>query len=122
MNGDPGSYGRQHLVLAIVASIVAVLAVANVVLFEVTRTLQVEVNTRAAYLQQTAQVEPLFRELVQALAALATRNNDEALRGVLAEQGITFTVPGGAGGAAPPAPGPPAAPAPAAPAPGTKRP
>jgi len=120
MNGDPGSYGRQHIVLAIVASIVAILAVANVVLFEATRSLQLEVNGRTAYLQQTAQVEPFFRELVQALATLATRNNDEALRGVLAEQGITFTVPGAAGGGAAPAPGVPAAPA--TPAPGTRRP
>jgi hypothetical protein len=110
MNGDSGSFGRQHFVLAIVVSIVAILAVANVVLFEATRALQLEVNARTAYLQQTAQVEPLFRELVQALAALATRNNDEALRRVLAEQGITFTVPGAPGGAAGPAPGAPAAP------------
>ena len=119
MDGNSGSYGRQHFVLAIVASIVAILAVVNVVLFEATRTLQLEVNARTAYLQQTAQVEPLLRELVQALAALATRNNDEALRGVLAEQGITFTAPGSPAGAAAPAP---AAPAPAAPAPGAKRP
>ena len=101
-SGGPSELPRVVLVVAVI--VVAILAVTNVVLFEATRSLQLEVNARAQYLQQTAQLEPLFRELVQGIAGLAMRNNDDALRGVLAEQGITFSASSPTG--TPPGPGP----------------
>lgn len=105
MRSREGSGGAQQFILAIVSIVVAILAVVNVVLFETTRTVQLEVTSRAQFLQQTAQIEPLYRELVQGIATMAARNNDEALRGVLSQHGITFTVPSGPGSAPAPAPG-----------------
>jgi D-alanine-D-alanine ligase-like ATP-grasp enzyme len=54
--------------------------------------------------QQSLQLEGLYREIVRALAELGARNNDEQVRGLLQQHGISYTV------------NPPAAAAPAAPA------
>ena len=92
------------------AAIVAVLVVVNSVLFEMNRRLQAEVSSRAQFIQQTVQLEALNRELVSAIANLATRNNDDALRAVLSQHGITVG----------PTPVPGQAPAPPVPAPGKR--
>jgi uncharacterized membrane protein len=70
---------------------VAVLVLTNMVLFGQNRQAQAEINGRAQYIQQTVQVEPLYRELVKALADLSVRNNDGELRDMLAKQGITLS-------------------------------
>jgi hypothetical protein len=93
--------------LLLVAVLGAVLVLVNAVLFEINRSLQTQVTSRAQYIQQTVQLEALNREIVSAIANLASRNNDEALRAVLAQHGITINPPPGAGTpAAPPAAGP----------------
>ena len=78
---------------------------ANMVMFSQNRAAQAEVSGRAQYVQQAAQLEPLYREMVKALGELTVRNNDVQLRDMLAKQGITVSV----NPAAPAAPGPPAA-------------
>jgi hypothetical protein len=62
------------------------------VLVEQNRTLQGEVNSRAQYIQQTVQLEGLQREIVSAIANLAVRNKDDALKTILTQQGITINV------------------------------
>jgi hypothetical protein len=98
---DGASSGWQSWLVAL-AAIVAVLVAVNSVLFEMNRRLQAEVSSRAQFIQQTVQLETLNRELVSAIANLAARNNDDALRGVLSQHGITIgptPVPGPAPGA-----------------------
>jgi hypothetical protein len=63
-------------------------------MFEMNRTLQAEVSGRAQYIQQTVQLEALIREIVTAIANLVTRNNDNALRTVLSQHGITINPAG----------------------------
>jgi hypothetical protein len=79
----------------------AALVVANAILFEINRSLQVEVNSRAQYIQQTVQLEALHREMVAAIANLANRNNDDALRSVLLQHGIGVSPAAGPSPAAP---------------------
>ena len=50
---------------------------------------------------QTAQLEPLYREMVKALGELAVRNNDSQLRDMLAKHGVVVNLP-----ALPPSPAP----------------
>jgi hypothetical protein len=69
-----------------------VLALTNAVLFSRNRTLQIEVSGRAQFVQQSAQLETLFNEMVRALAELSARNNDEQLKTLLQGVGITFTL------------------------------
>ncbi|MBL8483752.1 MAG: hypothetical protein JNJ60_16275 [Rhodocyclaceae bacterium] len=47
---------------------------------------------RQTFIQQSVQLEGLYREIVRSLAELSARNKDEALRAMLAAQGITVTV------------------------------
>jgi uncharacterized membrane protein len=95
---------NEFWILTALAAIGLVLAVANMVMFSQNRAAQAEVAGRAQYIQQAAQLEPLYREMVKALGELAVRNNDAQLRDMLAKQGITVTPN--------PAPAAPAAPSP----------
>ncbi|MBI1846593.1 MAG: hypothetical protein HYR86_06445, partial [Candidatus Rokubacteria bacterium] len=79
--------------LTIASAVTAVLVVANMVLFEGNRALQMEVGRRAQYIQQTMQLENLHRDIVRAAAEIAVRNNDEELKAALARHGITFAAP-----------------------------
>ena len=82
---------RDYWILTALAAIALVLAFANMALFGQNRQAQGEVNARAQYIQQSAQLEPLYREMVKALADLSVRNNDVQLRELLAKQGITVS-------------------------------
>lgn len=94
--------GQAGVTLA--AALGLILALANMVLFEKNRALQAEVSTRAQYIQQSVQLEGLQREIVNAIASLALRNKDDALKTILSQQGITFKVDGPEGGASSAAP------------------
>jgi hypothetical protein len=103
--------GRWQAWMTIAATLVFVLVLVNMVLYELNRTLQAEVNARQQYIQQSLQLEGLNREIVGAIANLAVRNKDDQLKSMLAQHGITINV-----GATTPT----SAPAPAAPASGRR--
>ena len=94
---------NEFVILTAVAAISLLLAIANMILFSQNRGAQAEVTQRAQYIQQAAQLEPLYREMVKALGELTVRNNDTQLRDLLAKQGISVNMQ---------PPQPPAAPAP----------
>ena len=94
---------RWQTWVIVAAALALVLAVSDLLLFERNRTLQVQVANRQTFLQRANQLEILHRELVNAIATLAARNNDAALRAVL-EQAPAPP----AGSSAPPAPSVPA--------------
>ena len=96
---------NEFWILTLLAALTLLLAVANMILFSQNRTVQTEVAGRAQYIQQTAQLEPLYREMVKALGELAVRNNDAQLRDMLAKHGVVVSL-------APPVPPPAAAPEP----------
>jgi len=81
----------EYWILTLSALAVVVLVGVNIALFNANRAAQAEVTSRAQYIQQTAQLEPLYREMVKALADLSVRNNDRDLRDLLAKQGITVS-------------------------------
>jgi uncharacterized membrane protein len=83
----------EFWILTLLAALGFALAIANMILFGQNRQAQAEVNGRAQYVQQTVQLEQLYRELVKALADLSLRNNDSQLRELLTKQGITLTAP-----------------------------
>ncbi len=90
----------QFWVTTLVALVVAMLAGYDMMMFGQNRATQADLARRSQYVQQSLQVEPLYRELVRALADLSVRNQDKALSDLLAGQGITVNAP------ASPAPGP----------------
>jgi hypothetical protein len=50
-----------------------------------------ELAEQQAFVQQSAQLEGLYREMVRALAELAARSGDEPLRALLQRHGISYT-------------------------------
>ena len=92
----------QFWVLSVLAGLALVAMVTSVTLASLNRGLQADIGLRQQYVQQSLQLETLYREIVRALAELGARNNDEALRALLQSHGITYSVN-------PPAAGSPAA-------------
>jgi len=82
----------QFWALSVAALLVLALVLANVFISRSNAQLQREVNERQLYIQQTLQLEGLYREMVRALAELAVQNKDERLRALLASQGITVNL------------------------------
>ncbi len=92
----------QLWVTTIVALVVAALAGYTMMLFGENRATQAELATRATYVQQSVQLEPLYRDMVKALADLSVRNQDKALSELLSSQGITIGPATPAAAATPP--------------------
>ena len=81
----------QFWLLTALATIAALLIAANMLRFSQNRQLQVEVAQRGQFIQQTAALESLNREIVSALAQLAVRGPDEQIRSMLTSLGISVT-------------------------------
>jgi len=75
--------------LTLLAAVGLLLALGNMIMFTQNRQAQADVQGRAQYIQQSTQLETLYREMVKALADLSVRNNDGQLRDLLTKQGIT---------------------------------
>jgi len=65
---------------------------ANVALALLNKSAQGEVALRQQYVQQSVQLEGLYREIVRSLAELGARNNDEEVRAMLQRHGISYSV------------------------------
>jgi hypothetical protein len=68
------------------------LAIANAVLATLNRDAQAALNERQQFVQQTAPLEGLYREIVKALAERAVKGNDQPVLQMLAAQGLSITV------------------------------
>lgn len=95
---------RGTIWITIAAAIAILLAITNIVLAELNRRAQSAVAGRNQVIQQRLQVDALTRELVSAIATLAAQRNDDALRAVLTEHGITVNPPQGQAPAPAPTP------------------
>jgi predicted nucleic acid-binding Zn ribbon protein len=91
----------EFWLLTVLAAGALVLALVNMFMFSQNRETQGEVNSRAQYIQQSVQLDGLYREMVKALADLAVRTNDKQIGDLLAAHGISVTV--GPAASAPPA-------------------
>ncbi|HJZ15884.1 MAG TPA: hypothetical protein VJ251_10575 [Stellaceae bacterium] len=70
------------------------LIVAYIILVQDNRTVQAEVNRRQQFINQSIQLGRVNEALIRALAAAAVSNNDDKLRDLLAENGITINASG----------------------------
>jgi hypothetical protein len=81
----------EFWLLTIIAVLAAVFSIANMMLFQLNRNHQIEVNSRQQFIQQSIQLQGLYNELIKALADLAIRNHDAELGNLLATQGISIS-------------------------------
>ncbi|HTE16367.1 MAG TPA: hypothetical protein VK642_14940 [Burkholderiales bacterium] len=82
----------QFMLLTALALASLALVVINIVLFTGNREVQTEVSTRAQYIQQSQQIEPLYQGIVRNLAEISAKTSDPQITQLLTAQGITFTV------------------------------
>ena len=87
----------QFWLLTAIAVLAAVFAISNMVLFQGNRITQTEVGARQQFIQQSVQLEVLYREMAKALADLAVRNRDADLSALLSSHGISVSVNPAAG-------------------------
>jgi len=90
---DDGGWSPGSIVVTIGGALCLVLVVASVILSEINRGIQEQVVANQQFLQQTAQLDSVRRELINGMANVAVRTGDEQLRAVLAEHGITVNAP-----------------------------
>ncbi len=81
----------QFLFLMGLSVLVLIVVVTDAALVISNRASQAEVSNRQQYIQQSLQLEPIYQALIKALAELSESKSDEALRQILATQGINVT-------------------------------
>ena len=82
----------QFMLLTALAVVSLALVAVDIVLVSGNREVQTEVASRAQYIQQSAQLEPLYQGIVRNLAELSTKSKDPQIEQLLSSLGITFTV------------------------------
>lgn len=96
----------QYWIATVLGACCVALVAANVALGYGNKGLQADIGLRQQYVQQSVQLEGLYREIVRALAELGARNNDNDVKAMLQRHGISYSVntPAAPAGAAPAAP------------------
>jgi hypothetical protein len=81
----------QFWVLTTLAGLTIVAALVNARLFVGNRELQAAITSRQQFIVQSMQLQNLYTEIARALADLSARSNDDEIRALLQDRGITFT-------------------------------
>ena len=85
-----------YRLLVALSGITLALVVAYIVLIQDNRAVQAEVNQRQQFINQSIQLGRLNDALIRALAAAAVEHNDDKLRELLAQNGISINPTTGA--------------------------
>src|SRR5262245_29068051 len=88
--------GWLYRLLAALSAITLVLVIVYIVLIQDNRSVQAEVNQRQQFINQSIQLGRINDALIRALAGAAVENNDDKLRDLLAQNGITINPTTGA--------------------------
>lgn len=87
-------------VLSPLAVLILILVLVNVLLTFGNQSLRLQLAEQQQFINQSLQMEALHREIVQTLASVAVKRNDEQLKSLLASQGINVGGDGKAAGGA----------------------
>lgn len=93
----------QYWVATVLAAACFMAMAADLALGYGNRSARADVTQRQQYVQQSVQLEGLYKEIIRALAELAARNSDSDVKAMLQRHGITFNVNAAATPAATPA-------------------
>ena len=91
----------QYYTVTLIAALCFAAMLASTTLGYNNATARADVNQRQQFVQQSVQLEGLYKEIVRALAEMGARNNDGDVKVMLLKNGITYTA-----NAAKPAPTP----------------
>jgi predicted Holliday junction resolvase-like endonuclease len=84
-----------RLIQIILSSLVLLSVLVNILLMLGNQSVQTEVGDRQQYIAQAIQLENLSRQVVGAMANMALKSNDEALKKLLMANGIDLDATGG---------------------------
>ena len=82
----------QYWTATVLAAACFLAMAANVALGVSNGAARADVAQRQQFVQQSVQLEGLYREIIRALAELGARNNDGDLKALLQRHGITYSV------------------------------
>jgi hypothetical protein len=82
----------QHSILTGLGVLALGATVTGIGLTEHNNGLRRGIAEQQQYVQQSVQLEGLYREMVRALAELSARSGDESLRSLLQRHGITYNL------------------------------
>lgn len=82
----------RHRLLSMLGGLALAAAVAGIGLAQYNADLRRQIADQQQYVQQSVQLEGLYREMVRALAELSARSGDEPLRALLQRHGIQYSV------------------------------
>ena len=88
--------GWGYRIVLALSGITLILVVVYLSLVEQNRTVQAELNQRQQFINQSIQFGRVNEALVRALATVAVSDNDDKLRDLLAQNGITINPKTGA--------------------------
>ena len=81
----------QFNLLTAASAVVLGLVIFNTAISTLNRDSQMDLAKRQQFVQQTVQLESLYREFVKSLAEIAIKNDDQEIVKMLAGQGINIT-------------------------------
>jgi hypothetical protein len=81
---------REFWVLTVFGASALLLVIYNITQYRANRDLQLQFTQESQYIQQSTQLQALNNQIIQALAELAARDKDAAVRELLERNGITF--------------------------------
>jgi type VI protein secretion system component VasK len=82
----------KFLSVTLIAALAFALVCVNLTVHSANRDRQAEVAQRQQFINESVQLSRVNTQFIQALAQLSAQTNDESIRRLLAEHGITFTV------------------------------
>ncbi len=86
----------QYRLLVALSGMTLALVVAYIIFIQENRSVQAEVNKRQQFINQSIQLGRISDALIRALAAAAVNQQDDKLRELLAQNGITINPTTGA--------------------------
>lgn len=81
---------KMKIALTAGSALILLLVIANILISLGNQSIQTEVAERQQEIAQTIQLEALNRQLITVLANMALKTNDERLKKLLAETGISL--------------------------------
>ena len=87
---------KGRLMQIILSCLVLLLVLVNILVMMGNQSVQTEVGDRQQYIAQAIQIENLSRQVVGAMASMAMKSNDEALKKLLMANGIDLDAAGAA--------------------------
>jgi hypothetical protein len=79
-------------IVTAISAVTLALAIVDVAMTSSVRELRADVAQRQQYLNQSVALGRLNTQIIQTLAKLSAQSNDEAIRSLLAKNGVTFKI------------------------------